>query len=116
MAEIQKDVIKLSERGFFSRLFYAKDDKDTLAAWRSDLNGVLHVFNVSSITSSSTFLTIHFQTELAVNTNVAVSDVRHDVAKTHTIVTDIHRSLVERKEGTDDRNRSVSNHHTIIPH
>ena len=117
-------------------MFHAKNDKETIATWRSDLNGYLHVFNVRPVTPARPSLTVHFQTELAINTNATVSgvhrdvlttqtivsDVRHDVTNTHvivselqrnvtntqTIVSDIHRSIVESQEGTDDKNQSVS--------
>jgi len=60
----------------------------------------------------------HFQAELAINTNVAVSDVRHGVTNTHTVVSnthvivsglqrdvsDIRRTMVESREGTDGKN------------
>ena len=67
-------------------------------------------------------LTIHPQTELELNTYVAVSDVRDGVTKIHTavsevqrgvtdtygVVTDI-RQLLESREAVDEERRSVSN-------
>ena len=50
VAEIQRRVIKQSRRNVVSRLFHAKNDKETIAAWKSDLNRILHVFNVCSVT------------------------------------------------------------------
>ena len=35
-------------RNAASRIFHAKSDKGTIAAWRSDLDRILHVFNVRS--------------------------------------------------------------------
>jgi hypothetical protein len=52
VAEIQRNVMKQSNRNPVSRLFHAKNDKDTIAAWRLDLNRILHVFNVRSVTLS----------------------------------------------------------------
>jgi hypothetical protein len=49
---------------------------------------------------------ICFQTELAINTHGAVVD-------TQNIVSDIHRTIVERREGIEDRIVSVS---TIVIH
>ena len=42
--------------------------------------------------------------------NVAVSDVRGDVASTREIVSDIHRVMVKGQEGIDIKNQTVSNH------
>jgi len=44
-------VIKQSGRHSVSRFFHARNDKDAIAAWKSDLNGILHVFNVRSLCS-----------------------------------------------------------------
>jgi len=46
IAEIQRKVIKQSGRNSASRLFYAKYDKETIAAWKMDLNRILQIFNV----------------------------------------------------------------------
>ena len=102
-------VVKQSGRNPASRLLYAKNDKDVIAAWKSDLNRILHVFNVRSIVPVWLLLTAHFQTELAMNTHVIVSDVHHGVANTHTMVSDIHRNMLKCQEGTGDRHRLVSN-------
>ena len=48
VAEIQRKVNKQRKRRPFARFVRAKDDKDTIAAWRMDLNRILHVFNVRS--------------------------------------------------------------------
>jgi hypothetical protein len=81
VAEIQRKIIKQSGRNSLSRLAHAKNDKETIAAWKLDLNRILHVFNVCPVLSAWLSLTINFQTELAVNTHVAVSDIRNDVSK-----------------------------------
>jgi hypothetical protein len=49
VAEIQEKVIEKGGRNLFSRLVHAKDDKDTIASWRSDLNRILHIFNVRPV-------------------------------------------------------------------
>ena len=46
VAEIQKRVIKQSRRNAVSKLFHARNDKETITAWKMDLNRILHVFNV----------------------------------------------------------------------
>ena len=48
VAEIQGDVLKRSGRGRVSRFLRSRDDKDMIAAWKSDLNRLLRVFNVCS--------------------------------------------------------------------
>ena len=90
MAEIQSKVIKRSGRHVASRLFHAKNDKEAIAGWKLELNRILHVFNVRSAISAWSSLTVSFQTELAVNTNVTVSDIRHGVVNTHVTVSDTH--------------------------
>jgi len=44
--EIRRGIVKHGKRGVVSRFFHAKNDKDTIGAWRSDLNSVLLVFGV----------------------------------------------------------------------
>ncbi|KAF9643251.1 hypothetical protein BDM02DRAFT_3132560 [Thelephora ganbajun] len=58
VAEIERNVDELGRRNRISRLFHAKNDKDAIAAWRLDLNRILHVFNVRIITSALTSLTV----------------------------------------------------------
>ena len=64
-----------------SRLAYAKNDKEKIAAWKLDLNWILHVFNVRLVTFTWLLLIAPFQTELSLNTHVTVSDIRHDMTK-----------------------------------
>ena len=92
-------------------MFYAKKDEATIAAWRSDLDRILHVFEVHSIVQSLLIvLTVHLQTELALHTHLAVSDVRQGVANTHELVSDIHRAVVKRQDGTDITNQVVGSY------
>jgi len=101
VAEIQRKIIKQSKRNVVSRHFHAKLDKETIATWRSDLVRILHVFNVCSTVSTWLLLTLHSQTELAINTHVTV-------VNTHTLVSDIHRNMLKGQEGTDGQHQSVS--------
>ena len=94
-------IIKKGKRGVISRLLHAKNDKETIAAWKLDLGRILLVFNVSFLVSLWLSLTVHCQTELAINTNVTV-------ASTHVIVSDIHRTMMENQQGTDSNNLLVS--------
>ena len=52
----------------------------------------------------------HPQTELALHTHIAVSDVRQGVANTHGLVSEIHRAVVKGQEGNDISNQTVGNH------
>ena len=52
-------------------------------------------------------LIAHLQTELALHTNVAISDVRQDFASTHALVSDIHHPVVKGQEGADTRDQMV---------
>ena len=51
VAEIQANVIKRSGRHRMSRFLHSGGDKDAIAAWKSELNRILHVFNVCSVRS-----------------------------------------------------------------
>ena len=53
------NIIKQSKRNAISQYFHAKNDKDKIAAWRSDLNRILHIFNVRSIVSVWLLLNLH---------------------------------------------------------
>ena len=93
MAEIHRKVIKQSGRNAASRIFQAANDKDTIAAWKLDLDRILQVFNVSSIIPSWSSLTVSLQTELIMNTHIAVSDMRHDVLEIRSDVSGIHSDV-----------------------
>ena len=86
-----------------------------MAAWMSDLDRILQVFKVrSTIPSLPAPFTIYFQTELALSTHVAVSDIRHDVASTREIVSEIHRTVVKGQGGAIVGNRTVGNQCALI--
>ena len=100
VTEIQRKISRIGKRGGISRLLHAKNDGDTITAWRLKLREILHVFNVRPILFLFTSLTVDFQTELAINTHVAVLD-------TKTIALGIQRTLMEHAAG--GRRPSVSN-------
>jgi len=50
VAEIERNVIKQGNRNVVSRRLHAKTDKEKIAAWRLDLDKILQVFDVRSIT------------------------------------------------------------------
>ena len=82
VAQIQKKIGKRRGRWSISKSFNAKGDREEIATWRSDLNRFLLTFNVRCIASVRwPLLTARCQTELAINTNVAVSEMRNDLAK-----------------------------------
>ena len=45
-SEIKSKTGKPSKRRAIVQVFYARNDKEVIAAWRSDLNIVLDIFNV----------------------------------------------------------------------
>ena len=49
MADIQKKVVKWVKRNPVSRRFNAKKEKETIDAWRMNLDMILQVFNVRSV-------------------------------------------------------------------
>ena len=95
VGEIHRKVIKQTGRNAASRLFHAKNDKETIAAWRSELNRVLQVFTVRSMFPIRSPLNVLLQTELVVNTHTMVLDLHRD------------RNAGTGQEGTDDQ-RPVS--------
>ena len=108
LGEIQEKVIKKGKRNTVSRLFHAKIDKETIAAWKSDLGKVLLIFNVCSNVVVWLLLTVYSQTELALNTHTIVSGIDHNVANTHTIVSDIHHIMVNGKDTSVSIARTLS--------
>ena len=48
-------------------------------------------------------ITLHSQTELAINTHTTVSGTHTVVSNTHTMVSDIHRTIVHGQEGNDNK-------------
>ena len=93
VAKIQKKIVKQGKRNAVSRLFRAKDDKEAIATWNQDLIRILHVFNVRSVAPAWKPLLNLFQTELAINT--------------HVMVTDIHRNALTHREGPCSQKPSV---------
>ena len=101
MGEIQRKVIKQSKRNAFARLLHAKNDKETITGWKSELNRILHVFTVRSVIFPRSSLIVNFQAELVMTTHVTVSD-------THTIVSNIRDDVAKIREGTGGQIQPVS--------
>ena len=135
VAEIQRKVMKQGKRNVISRHLHAKNDKEKIAGWKSDLNKILHVFNVRSIDSVWRLLTLHSQTELTINTHVIVSDTRaivsntnavvsnthaivsgleHNFTSAQTMVSEIYRTMVKGQEGSGGNNLPVSDSHPLF--
>ena len=56
-SEIKSKMGKPSKRKAIMQVFHARNDKEIIAGWRSDLNIVLDVFNVGSFRSFWKYLT-----------------------------------------------------------
>jgi hypothetical protein len=130
VAEIERKVKEESKRNVALRLLHAKSDKDKIAGWASDLNKILQIFNVRCVAPPLASLNIGFQTELAIDTNVAVSgtynivsgthnivsgthnivsDTHNVVSDTHNVVSDIRRIVAKQQEASDGQDPLVSN-------
>jgi len=114
MADVQEKVVKKNERNVVARAFYAKSDKDAIAAWKQEFSKILQIFQVRPLTFVWHSLTGSFQTELAVNTHVEVTggrrevaDLRQEVTSMRQEVTYMHQDVLVIKEGTSNKQRSV---------
>ena len=101
VTNIQTKVLKRSGRNVASRLFHAKNDKESITAWKLDLNRILHVFNVCSVIFTRASLILPLQTELAMNAHTLAID-------TNALVSDIHRNVVTGRVVTDGQHHPVS--------
>ena len=113
VAEIQRHVIKRGKRNAISRRYHAKDDKDAIATWRLNLDGILHVFNVRSITSGRPLLISRSQTELVMDTHPTVSDIHHGIANIRTIVSYTRHDAVDADNIVPNVRNGVPNTHPI---
>jgi hypothetical protein len=122
VAEIHRKVVKQGKRNAVYRFILAKGDKEKIASWKQDLIRLLHVFNVRSTNwLGIRELTRSLQTELAIDTNMRVTntqtmvadaqalaaDTHTTVADTQTMVADMHRKVMTGQEGTSGQNNSV---------
>ena len=83
MDEIQRNIINRGKLNPVFRRYHAKDEKEAIATWRLDLDRILHLFNVCSVTCVLPLLTCRFQAELVISTYPTRSDIRHDVTNAH---------------------------------
>ena len=56
--DIERNAVKKSQRGHFSRLLHTKDDKNKIVAWKAELDRILHVFNVRPVAFASSLSSI----------------------------------------------------------
>ena len=120
--EIEERVTEKGKRNRAYRLFHARNDKETINSWRSDITRILTVFNVRSFIYAWLLLTGHSQAEVAINTNANTSVIHHDVvstqtavssiqdgvANTHTLVSNIYHSMLQSQGEADGQHHSVS--------
>ena len=122
MGQIQKSAVDPDKRSLLSRIFNVKSDKDRVAAWRPDLDRILHIFEVrSTVCFLPTRLTVRLQTELALHTNVTVSgihedvvDIREDVASARELISDVHRAVV-KDQGAGGISNQMASNHGVLP-
>ena len=107
-------MIKQGKRNVVSRFVHAKFHKTTIATWRLDLNRILLVFNVRPIVLLRPLLNTHLQTELAINTHVTVSGIRHEVTNIHTIVSDTRNGVTTTHAIVSELHHHVSDAHTRV--
>jgi hypothetical protein len=106
--EIQRHIVKRNKRNPFSRRYHKREDQEAITTWKSDLSGVLRVFDVCSATSVWRLLTFRVQIELVIDAHPTVSDTSQDATNQHTVVSDVHPSSSNVREGVDSRNPAVS--------
>ena len=85
-----------------------------IATWKSDLNRVLYVLGVRSVTPLRISLTVRSQTELEINASVHFSDPQWSVVNFHTIVSELHHNVTNTHTTISDAHRSVSTVHTTF--
>jgi len=98
--EIREEIIKQGKKKIRNIIFqrrYTEEDRERVAAWRSDLARVLHVVKVRYIASVWLSLTLHFQTKPATNTHAA--EIHRDVVNTRAAASEIHRTIAEGRQG-----------------
>ena len=114
MADIRNKIADQNKRNKFSQVFHAGIDGQTIASWRSDLDRILLVFNVCPVLSARPLLTIRPQTELGLNTYVAVSDVREGVTKTHAVVSEVRRDVTDTHIVVSEVQRNVADTQAMV--
>ena len=107
MVEIRRNIVKQGKQNAISQRFHK--DNEEIASWKLDLDRITRDFNVRSITSVWSPLTLLFQTEF--ETHVTESEIHHAVANTHTIVSHVHHDNSDASNTVPDPSHGVSNTH-----
>ena len=110
VSEVQKNITeRRGKRNTISRLLHAKEDKVAIAAWKGDIDKILHIFNVRSVTSVRPSLNLCFQAELETNPHTTISNTQQDAANTHATVPDIHHDTLSPGTAVPDVHHNVTN-------
>ena len=110
MGGIQGDIVKQGKRNVISRFFRAKKDKGRIAAWRLDVDEILHALSVRPLSHTNMLLIIFLQNIPVIDASVVVSDARDDIVNTSTVLSDIRQGSGTSHEARD----GGMNTHTII--
>ena len=120
VAGIEKRVVERGERRVASRLLHRNNpNEETIATWRLDLNQILQVFEVRSVTFIYPLLTFRLQTNLKTNTHVIVLGAPHDVSDPAAIASDIpHKTSTSGKDSVVQGRRLIrcDRFPTSLPH
>ena len=79
MTSIQGKIVVKNERNILYRGFYAKSDKDEIAAWKQEFKTILEIFNVHPADAAWHSLTAHYQTELHISVLAGVKRMHRDL-------------------------------------
>jgi hypothetical protein len=85
-----------------------------IAAWRLDLDRILRALKVRPVDHSQSLLSGRLQTELVTHTIVVTSDIHHDVVNTHTVVSDGNSDISSTQVIVSEVHTSITNTHTIV--
>ena len=113
IAEIQKNTIKRGKRNPISRRYHAKDDKEAIAAWKLELNWILHIFNVRYVVSMRLLLTFRYKTELGTSARATASGTHQDPADKPTVAPDIRRNE-PKSRAVGSQNQPVSSASALL--
>jgi hypothetical protein len=110
VTKIHRKVVKQGKRNAVYRFILAKGDKEKIVSWKQDLARVLQVFNVRrSVSWVFTNLPVLFQTELAIDTHMMVTDTKAVVVNTRKIVKDTQVVVANTQTMIADAQVVVSN-------
>ncbi|KAF9790942.1 hypothetical protein BJ322DRAFT_1038943 [Thelephora terrestris] len=89
-SEIEAKAQNCSKGRVILLVFHARNDKETIAAWREELKTILELFN----------------TQLTINTNTVVYDVHRNIAGLCRDVSDIRRDLSQIRDRDEGQTRT----------